>query len=185
MGRGALFGPVLAAAVVLDPAWPSWRRIRGLRDSKLLAAERREELAAEIRAKAVSFAVASVDAVEIDRINIYQASRLAMKLAVEGLAIMPDFLLVDAMRLDHPCPQRGIIHGDALSLSIAAASIVAKVERDRMMREMDVSYPEYGLASHKGYATPEHRDALRKYGPTKLHRMSFTPCSQVEMEWGE
>ena len=181
VGRGALFGPVMAGAVVLDPA----RRIRGLRDSKLLDAERREELAAEIRLKAVVFAVAEVDAAEIDRINIYQASRLAMKLSVEQLALAPDFLLVDAMRIDHPCAQRGIIHGDALSVSIAAASIIAKVMRDQRMRELDAHYPQYGLASHKGYATPQHREALRRHGPTPLHRMSFAPCAQVELEWTE
>lgn len=181
VGRGALFGPVTAAAVVLDPR----RRIRGLRDSKLLDAARREELAAEIRAKALAFSIAEVDSAEIDRINIYQASRLAMKLAVERLALAPDFLLIDAMQLDHPCSQRGIIHGDALSLSIAAASIIAKVERDGRMRELDAQFPDYGLASHKGYATPEHREALRRLGPTPLHRMSFAPCAQVEFDWAE
>jgi ribonuclease HII len=179
VGRGALFGPVTAAAVVLDPH----RRIRGLRDSKLLDSARREELAAEIRVKALAFAVAEVDSTQIDLINIYQASRLAMKLAVERLTVAPDFLLIDALQLDHPCKQRGIIHGDALSISIAAASIIAKVERDGHMRELDAQFPGYGLASHKGYATPEHREALRRLGPTPLHRMSFAPCAQVEFGW--
>ncbi len=181
VGRGCLFGPVTAAAVVLDPR----RRIRGLRDSKLLDAARREELSQEVRSKALAYAIAEVDAVEIDRINIYQASRLAMKRAVEQLTLAPDFLLVDAMRLDHPCAQRGIIHGDALSISIAAASIIAKVHRDQRMQELDALYPQYGLASHKGYATPEHREALRRHGPTPLHRMSFAPCAQLDLTWAE
>ena len=176
VGRGALFGPVMAAAVVLDPA----RRIRGLRDSKQLTAELREALAEEIRDKAICFAISAVAAAEIDRINIYQASRLAMRLAVEQLKPTPDFLLVDAMQLDHPCAQRGIIHGDALSMSIAAASIIAKVERDRLMRELDLQYPQYGLAAHKGYGTAAHRNAIQQHGTTPLHRITFAPCSQIE-----
>jgi ribonuclease HII len=174
VGRGSLFGPVVAAAVILDPAY----RVRGLRDSKLLLPERREELAPRIRAHALAWAVASVDAAQIDQINIYQASRLAMREAVLRLAPAADHLLVDAMRLDCDLRQDPIIHGDALSASIAAASILAKVERDRMMCEWDPVYPEYGLASHKGYSTPRHLAALREHGPTPLHRQSFAPVWQ-------
>jgi ribonuclease HII len=174
VGRGSLFGPVVAAAVILDPGY----RIRGLRDSKLLLPERRETLAPRIRAHVLAWAVASVDAAQIDRINIYQASRLAMREAVLRLAPSADYLLVDAMRLDCDLPQQPIIHGDALSASIAAASILAKVERDRMMCEWDPVYPEYGLASHKGYSTPKHLAALRQHGPTPLHRQSFAPVWQ-------
>ena len=174
VGRGSLFGPVVAAAVVLDPAY----RVRGLRDSKLLQPERREILAIRIRQHAIAWAVAAVDAARIDEINIYQASRVAMRDAVIQLAPAADHLLVDAMRLDCQLPQDAIIHGDALSASIAAASILAKVERDRMMREWDAVYPAYGLASHKGYSTPQHLAALREYGPTPLHRQSFAPVWQ-------
>lgn len=171
VGRGCLFGPVTAAAVILNPA----DRIRGLRDSKLLEPEDRERLAAQIRKRCVAWAIASVDATRIDEINIYQASRVAMRDAVLQLQPAPDFLLVDAMRLDHPCAQRALIHGDALSASIAAASIIAKVHRDHMMREFDTIYPQYGLASNKGYGTPIHRAALQEHGPTALHRRSFAP----------
>jgi len=171
VGRGSLFGPVVAAAVILDPAY----RIRGLRDSKLLLAERREVLAERIREHAVAWAVAAVDAAHIDQINIYQASRLAMREAVSRLDPGPDHLLVDALRLDCELPQQPIIHGDALSASIAAASIIAKVERDRMIVEWDPVFPVYGLASNKGYSTPRHLAALREHGPCPLHRQSFAP----------
>jgi ribonuclease HII len=174
VGRGSLFGPVVAAAVVLDPAY----RVRGLRDSKLLQPERREILAKRIREHAIAWAVAAVDAARIDEINIYQASRVAMRDAVIQLAPAADHLLVDALRLDCELPQYSIIHGDALSASIAAASILAKVERDGMMREWDAVYPAYGLASHKGYSTPQHLAALRDYGPSPLHRQSFAPVWQ-------
>jgi ribonuclease HII len=171
VGRGSLFGPVVAAAVILDPRY----RIRGLRDSKLLPAERREVLAERIRAHAIAWSVAAVDAARIDQINIYQASRLAMVEAVSRLAPSPDHLLIDALRIDFSCPQTPIIHGDALSASIAAASIIAKVERDRMIREWDPVFPTYGLASNKGYYTRQHVSALRQYGPSPLHRQSFEP----------
>ena len=171
VGRGSLFGAVVAAAVILDPA----HRIRGLRDSKLLLASRREILAERIRAHAAAWAVAAVDAARIDQINIYQASRLAMKMAVAQLAPAPDYLLIDALRLDCDLPQRPIIHGDALSASIAAASILAKVERDRMISAWDPVFPVYGLASNKGYSTPRHLAALREHGPSPLHRQSFAP----------
>ncbi len=171
VGRGSLFGAVVAAAVILDPAY----RIRGLRDSKLLPPERREVLAERIREHAIAWAVAAVDAARIDQINIYQASRLAMRLAVSQLVPAADHLLVDAMRLDCELPQHPIIHGDALSASIAAASILAKVERDRMVCAWDPVFPVYGLASNKGYSTPHHLAALREHGPSPLHRQSFAP----------
>ncbi len=171
VGRGSLFGPVVAAAVILDPGY----RVRGLRDSKLLLAERREVLAERIRAHAIAWAIAAVDAAQIDQINIYQASRVAMRQAVLSLRPSADHLLIDALRLDCELPQRAIIHGDALSASIAAASILAKVERDRMVREWDPVFPVYGLASNKGYSTPHHLAALRQHGPSPLHRQSFAP----------
>ncbi len=174
VGRGSLFGPVVAAAVILDPAY----RIRGLRDSKLLEAERREVLAERIREHAIAWAIAAVDAARIDQINIYQASRVAMKDAVEQLQPQADHLLIDAVKIDCEMPQKAIIHGDALSASIAAASILAKVERDRMMCEWAAIYPGYGLASNKGYSTPRHKAALREHGPSPLHRQSCAPVWQ-------
>lgn len=171
VGRGSLFGPVVAAAVILDPSY----RIRGLRDSKLLLPQRRETLAERIREHAIAWTVAAVDAARIDQINIYHASRLAMREAVLQLQPMPDYLLIDALRLDCDLPQKAIIHGDALSASIAAASIIAKVERDRMLREWDPVFPVYGLASNKGYSTPHHIAALREHGPSPLHRQAFAP----------
>jgi ribonuclease HII len=171
VGRGALFGPVVAAAAILSPDRP----VRGLNDSKLLDPERREVLAGRIRERAVAWAVAAVDAATIDSINIYQASRVAMRLAVSRLSTAPDFLLVDAMAIDLPLPQRPLIKGDARCHAIAAASIVAKVYRDACMRVWDEVFPQYGLASHKGYATPEHCMAIEKYGPTPLHRLSYEP----------
>jgi len=171
VGRGSLFGAVVAAAVILDPA----RRIRGLRDSKLLDAARREVLAERIRQQAIAWAVAAVDAARIDQINIYQASRVAMREAILRLSPAADYLLVDAVKVDCDLPQRPIIHGDALSASIAAASIIAKVERDRMICQWDPVFPAYGLASNKGYSTPRHLAALREHGPSPLHRQSFAP----------
>lgn len=171
VGRGSLFGPVVAAAVILDRGY----RIRGLRDSKLLPAERREILAERIKEHAVCWAVAAIDAARIDQINIYQASRVAMRDAVMQLQPVPDHLLIDAVKIDCAINQKSIIHGDALSASIAAASILAKVERDKMVSEWDVVFPVYGLASHKGYSTPRHLAALREHGPSPLHRQSFAP----------
>jgi ribonuclease HII len=171
VGRGSLFGPVVAAAVVLDRGY----RIRGLRDSKLLPAERREILAERIKEHAVCWAVAAIDAARIDQINIYQASRVAMRDAVMLLQPIPDHLLIDAVKIDCDIQQRAIIHGDALSASIAAASILAKVARDKMVSEWDAVFPAYGLASHKGYSTPRHLAALREHGPSPLHRQSFAP----------
>ncbi|MCU1329616.1 MAG: RNase [Bryobacterales bacterium] len=175
VGRGSLFGAVVAGAVILSPDAP----VRGLNDSKQLDAERREVLAERIRERAVAWSVAAVDAATIDRINIYQASRLAMKMALETLSTQPNFVLVDAVPLDIRIPQQPIIQGDARCHAIAAASILAKVHRDQMMRTWDQFYPEYGLASHKGYHAPEHVAALRKYGPTPQHRLSFFPVSDL------
>jgi ribonuclease HII len=171
VGRGCLFGPVFAAAVVLDPARP----IRGLQDSKLVEVERREELAAEIKRRCVAWAVGGADVFEIDRINILQASRLAMRRAVEALATRPDYLLVDAVLIDLPIEQLPLIGGDQRCRAIAAASLVAKVHRDACLARWHEVFPQYNLASNKGYSTPDHRRALRKHGPTLLHRFSFEP----------
>jgi ribonuclease HII len=171
VGRGALFGPVVAAAVILSPDRP----VRGLNDSKQLEPERREVLAERIRERAVSWAVAAVDAATIDHLNIYYASKLAMEMAVAQLRPAPDFILTDAMPLSIATPQRPLIKGDAQCHAIAAASIIAKVWRDECMRVWDAVFPQYGLASHKGYSTPEHSHALETFGLTPLHRLSFEP----------
>ena len=174
-GRGALFGPVVAAAVILNPK----RRIVGLDDSKKLTHDRRTELAERIREHALAWAVAEVDASRIDAWNIYQASRQAMTAALHMLLVVPDYLLIDAMQLDVLIEQKSLIKGDARSVSIAAASILAKTHRDGRMDECDVIYAGYGLAQHKGYGTPEHLEALRRLGPTPLHRYSFAPVRQA------
>jgi ribonuclease HII len=174
VGRGALFGPVFAGAVVLDPARP----IRGLRDSKELDAETRELLAGRIRERAIAWAVAGADAFEIDRINILQASRLAMRRAIERLTPACDYLLIDAVTVDLPLPQESLIGGDGRCQCIAAASILAKTARDECMRQWDAVFPEFGLARNKGYGTDEHYSALRTHGPTTLHRFSFEPIRQ-------
>lgn len=171
VGRGCLFGPVVAGAVILERGY----RIQGLRDSKLLDQKTREKLAARIKQHAIAYAVAAVDVARIDQINIYWASLLAMREAVAQLSPAPDHLLIDAVRIDWECPQSKIIHGDALSISIAAASIIAKVHRDEMIRRWAPVYPEYDLASNKGYRSPKHLAALRQHGPTPLHRLSFAP----------
>ncbi|MDE1161083.1 MAG: ribonuclease HII [Acidobacteriaceae bacterium] len=181
VGRGALYGPVVAAAAILPEGSEDLQRM-GLTDSKQLDEAQREALDKEIRAKAIAFAIAEVDAETIDRINIYQASRLAMLRAVQQLAVAPDHIILDAMLIDHPCAQTKLYYGDALCLSIAAASVVAKVHRDALMREADLIYPQYGLAAHKGYGTRVHGDALRKYGPTPLHRQSFAPVAALNRE---
>jgi ribonuclease HII len=179
VGRGALFGPVVAAAVILPDRTSGLARA-GLKDSKQLTRDEREKLDRRIRRVALAISVAEVDAETIDRINIYQATRVAMLAAVQGLAVAPDHLLIDAMRLDHPCRQTRLFYGDSLSLSIAAASVVAKVHRDALMRALDVMHPGYGLASHKGYATPAHRRALEQQGPSVLHRRTFAPVRAVD-----
>jgi len=181
VGRGCLFGPVVAGAVILEPGY----RIKGLRDSKLIDRETRETLAERIKQHAIAYAVAAVDVARIDQLNIYWASLLAMREAIAQLAPAPDHLLVDAVKVDWACPQTNIIHGDALSISIAAASIIAKVHRDEMIRRWDPVFPEYDLASNKGYRSPKHLAALREHGPTPLHRLSFAPvwmCQETQQE---
>jgi ribonuclease HII len=173
-GRGALFGPVVAAAVILNPK----RRIVGLDDSKKLPSQRRRELSERIREHALAWAIARMEADSIDAWNILQASRRAMVEALRQLAVQPDYLLLDAVTVDLPIEQKPLIRGDARSVSIAAASILAKVERDRLMDEFDAQYPQYGLAHNKGYGTPDHLEALRLHGPTPLHRYSFAPVRE-------
>ena len=176
VGRGPMFGPVVAAAVILAPRC----RLDGLNDSKKLSEKKRNELDVEIRANAVAWAIAAVDSETIDRINIRQASLLAMRLAVQQLALSPDYLLIDGVdTIDWPCPQQSVIQGDGTSFSIAAASVLAKVHRDRLLVELDSQFPGYGLASHKGYCSPEHRAALARLGPTPLHRRSYSPVAQI------
>lgn len=171
VGRGCLFGPVFAAAVILDPSRP----IRGLCDSKIIAAEQREKLAKQIKHRAIRWATGASDPYEIDQINIYQASRLAMRRAVEALSVKPDYLLIDAMRIDLPTEQLPLIDGDARCRAIAAASILAKVHRDAVLSRWDAVFPQYNLAANKGYSTPDHRRAIEKFGPTLMHRFSFLP----------
>ena len=171
VGRGCLFGPVFAAAVILDPDRP----IKRLRDSKIIDGDERVKLARHIKSRSVSWAVGAADVYEIDQINIYHASRLAMKRAVEALAIKPDYLLIDAIKIDLPLAQQSLIGGDARCRAIAAASIVAKVHRDECLLQWHEVFPQYNLASNKGYSTPDHKRALRKHGPTLMHRFSFLP----------
>jgi ribonuclease HII len=180
VGRGPLFGPVVAAAVIL----PADAELTGLTDSKKLAEADREHFAVRIREVAVCWAIAEVDAQTIDRINILQASRLAMKMAVSQLPHAPDCLLIDGnQRIEWHSRQITIVKGDARSLSIAAASVIAKVYRDRVMRELDECYPGYGLARHMGYPTPEHRAALARLGPTEMHRRSFRGVCAPEQDF--
>jgi ribonuclease HII len=181
VGRGALFGPVVAAAVIL-PAKTGVLARMGLTDSKQLTREQREKLDKKIRTFAIAYAIAEIDAGTIDRVNIYQASKMAMLAAVQQLTIAPDHLIIDAMLIDHPCAQTKLYYGDALCLSIAAASVIAKVHRDRLCRELDQQYPQYGLASHKGYATPVHRKALAEHGPCALHRRTFAPVAASDRD---
>src|SRR2546426_11891183 len=169
-GRGPLAGPVVAAAVVVTPE----HRIRGVRDSKLLPPERRDELFVVIHERALAVGVSIVDHATIDRVNILQATRLAMLDALARLPVPPDFVITDFVALPNvPCPQKNLVDGDARCASVAAASIVAKVTRDRIMIELDKQFPEYGFARHKGYATPDHLAALDRYGPCPIHRRSF------------
>ena len=171
VGRGCLAGAVVAAAVILDLSKPL---PEGLNDSKKISAKKRERLDAEIRANAISFAIAQVEADEIDRINILQATKKAMISAVGKLNPAADFLLIDAVQLKElNLPQKAIIHGDAVCPSIAAASIIAKTYRDNLMAELDKIYPEYGFAKHVGYGTKAHFEALKKHGACLLHRKSF------------
>ena len=176
-GRGSLIGPLFAAAAILDPAKP----IEGLADSKKLSPETRCRLDLEIRSKAIAYQVVAVSARQIEVRNVYQASRQAMLRALRGLSPAPDFVLTDAMPLHipggrrFPIPHTPLIHGDARSVSIAAASILAKVARDAWMVRLDRRYPQYNLASNKGYATPDHLESLRVHGPCPEHRKTFSP----------
>jgi len=180
VGRGPLFGPVVAAAVIL----PRGCWLPGLTDSKKLTEKKRVELDLEIRSNAVSWAIAAVDAETIDRINIRQASLEAMRRAAGQLALSPDYLLIDGRdTIDWDCPQQAVIHGDGISVSIAAASVIAKVYRDRMLVELDREYPGYGLAQHKGYPCPQHKAALERLGPTPLHRKSYHPVAQAALRF--
>lgn len=175
-GRGPLAGPVLAAAVILDDLHP----IKGLADSKKLTARRREQLYDEIRAKALCCAVAQASVQEIDELNILQATLLAMRRAVEGLRLAPKLVLVDGNRLPVlPMRAEAIVKGDALVAAISAASILAKVSRDRWCVEVDLAYPAYGFARHKGYGTAEHLAALQAHGACPVHRTTFRPVTDV------
>jgi ribonuclease HII len=169
-GRGPLAGPVVAAAVVLGPG----TRIAGVDDSKRLTPEERESLYVVIRSRAVAIGVGMVDAATIDRVNILQATRRAMGLALGSLGLEPELVLTDFVALDGlRCPQRNLVNGDQRSATVAAASIIAKVTRDRMMAEADREYPQYGFGRHKGYATLEHLAALIMHGPCPMHRRTF------------
>jgi len=175
-GRGPLCGPVVAAAVILDPARP----IEGLNDSKKLTARSREHLAALIRQRALAWSVAEATVEEIDRLNILQASLLAMQRAIEALAITPDEVRVDGNRCpDIALPVRAIVGGDALEPAISAASILAKTARDAQMVELDRLHPQFGLARHKGYPTVAHLDAIRRYGVADFYRKSFAPVRRI------
>ncbi|MCA0990211.1 ribonuclease HII [Pseudalkalibacillus hwajinpoensis] len=171
VGRGPLAGPVVASAVILDPEVP----ILGLQDSKKLSHAKLNDLFDQIHMDAVAIGVGVVSAAEIDELNIYQATKKAMQQAVEGLRVQADFLLVDAMHIPVQIDQESLIKGDARSVSIAAASIVAKVTRDRMMVKLAETYPEYGFERHVGYGTKEHLSALDEFGITEVHRKSFAP----------
>lgn len=176
VGRGPLVGAVVAAAVILDPDQP----IEGLADSKTLSPKKREALAIEIHDKALSWALGRAEAKEIDELNILQASLLAMKRAVEALTIRPDHLQIDGNRcLDMNCSMEAIVKGDSKIAAISAASIIAKVARDHEMLELDQRYPMYGFASHKGYPTKKHKEALQKHGAISEHRVSFKPVREV------
>lgn len=177
-GRGPLAGPVVAAACII----PDGLYFRNINDSKQLTAEERDFLYAEITSRAdVSYAVGIICQKEIDRVNIYQATIFAMMQAVTGLKTIPDYLLVDGLKLPHPTiPSLKIIKGDALSQSIAAASVIAKVTRDRIMAEYDTQWPHYGFKQHKGYCTPQHLAAIAEHGPCVLHRFSFEPIKGMK-----
>ncbi len=169
-GRGPLAGPVVAAAVILPPGFS----VAGIRDSKLLTENQREKLYTQIVQEAISIGVGIIDHAVIDEINILQATYLAMESSLQNLYVQPDYLLIDALTLPRTnIPQEGIIHGDNLSVSIAAASIIAKVTRDRLMTEFHREFPDYNFVSHKGYGTKEHLQNLRRYSPCRIHRKSF------------
>lgn len=176
VGRGPLIGSVVAACIVL----PSDFALEGLTDSKKLSEKKRDEFYKVICDKAISIGVGIVDEKVIDEVNIYEATKIAMKKAIFDTNIKPNHVLIDAMPLDIDIPTTSIIKGDAKSISIAAASVIAKVTRDRMMYELDKIYPMYGLASNKGYGTKKHIEAIEKYGITKYHRLSFKPVSEYK-----
>ena len=176
VGRGALLGPLYAAAVILGPA----KSIRGIDDSKKLTAQQRELLAKKIRAKALAWQVVAVTAEEVDALNVYEASRQGMLRALKALVPPPDFILTDAMPLrkageDFCIPHRAVMHGDSLSVCIAAASILAKVARDEHLTKLDGVFPQYGLAKNKGYGTQHHLTALARFGPCSEHRKTYQP----------
>jgi ribonuclease HII len=170
-GRGPLAGPVVAAAVIL----PKDFNLLGIDDSKKLTEQKREDYFKQIKMEAISVGVGIIEAAEIDRINILEAAKKAMLEAVTQLVPNPDYLLIDAVKLETPFPSESLIKGDARSITIAAASIIAKVTRDRMMREMSSKYPEYGFSSNMGYGTAEHLEAIKQHGVTPYHRKSFAP----------
>jgi ribonuclease HII len=172
-GRGALAGPIVAAAVVFPPQTIRRGVLKGINDSKLLTRSQRDSAAATIRRAATCFSVASVDAAKIDEIGIARANRLAMEKAIEGLGAEVEFALLDALTCELTIPQLGLIDGDNLSMSIAAASILAKTERDRLMFALHETYDVYGFDHHVGYGTERHLDALRRYGPCEIHRRTF------------
>jgi ribonuclease HII len=175
-GRGPLAGPVFAAAVILDPGRP----IEGLKDSKLLSSSRREELSKLIRENSTACAIAYATVEEIDRLNILQATLLAMRRAVEGLGMLPDEAWIDGNRCPSlACPARAIVRGDRLHAVISAASILAKTARDAEMRRMHDRFPQYCFDRHKGYPTPEHLALLERYGPSEIHRRSFAPVRRI------
>jgi ribonuclease HII len=178
VGRGPLAGPVIAAAVIL----PIGFYLPGIDDSKKLSEQKREEYFAEICEKSIAIGIGRIESDEIDRINIYEATKKAMLSAILQLKPQPDFLLIDAMPLQTPYPTESIIKGDGLSVSIAAASIVAKVTRDRLLKDYDLEYPEYGFAHNAGYGTKEHLDAIESYGITPIHRKSFSPIKEYLVE---
>ena len=178
VGRGPLVGPVVACACIL----PVNYHLDGLNDSKKLTEKKREKLYPILIKDAISYGIGIIDHKKIDEVNIYEASKLAMLEAISKLEVKPEHVLIDAMKLDLDIPSTSIIHGDALSLSIAAASVIAKVTRDHMMMELDKKYPMYGFAEHKGYPTKKHLEALKKYGPLDNYRFTYRPVRDLIVE---
>lgn len=181
VGRGPLVGPVVAAAVIL----PKNYKLEGLTDSKKLSEKKRNLFFEIIQRDAISIGIGVIDEKVIDEVNIYEASKLAMIEALNNLDVKPEHILIDAMPLNLEIPSTSIIHGDALSLTIAAASVIAKVTRDKMMYELDEKYPMYGFKNHKGYPTKAHIEALQKYGPLENYRFTYKPVSDLIKEGGE
>ena len=178
-GRGPLAGPVYAAAVILDPRIP----IRGIADSKMMTPEKRAEVAIQIKKRAVAWSIAFATVEEIDTINILRAALLAMRRAVDGLSVTPEAAIVDGnIKPPRTIACSTLVDGDRLHRSISAASILAKTARDAVLIELDALYPLYGFAQHKGYGTPQHLEALRTHGPCAIHRMSFSPCAERELD---